>query len=375
MAQSVVVRVHPTRPAGTKIQRAARLLQQGGLVAFPTETVYGLGAHALDAAAVARIFAAKGRPAYDPLIVHLASPDELPRVARAIPELAWKLAGAFWPGPLTLVLPKATIVPAGVTAGRDTVAARVPSHPVALALLRAAALPAAAPSANRFGHTSPTTAAHVLDDLAGRVDLVLDAGPTPVGVESTVLDLTAAQPTVLRPGGVGVEALTAVLGTPPRVAGPDTLVPRASKAAPGLPSPGLLTQHYAPRAELWLVLGPTSGVLAHMRARAQALTSKGRCVGLLIAAEDAPYFSGLPVVVASVGSLQQSATVARQLFGALRDLDRQQVEAVLARDFGSAGLALAVRDRLLRASGGRIIWVDEQGHATEQPPGPPKPRD
>lgn len=356
MVQTVVLRVHPSRPAAAKIQRAAAVLRQGGLVAFPTETVYGLGANALDAAAVARIFKAKGRPAYDPLIVHLAAPEELPQVAREVPELAWTLARAFWPGPLTLVLPKAPAVPSNVTAGRDTVAVRVPSHPVAAALLRAAGVPVAAPSANRFGHTSPTTAADVLEDLGGLIDLVLDAGPTPVGVESTVLDLTAEEPVVLRPGGVSVEALAAVLGRPPRLARPplgeDLETPPA-----GLASPGMLPQHYAPRAELWLLLGPPDAVLTEMRRRTIELARQGRRVGLLVAGEDCPRLQDLPAVIRSAGSARRPATVARGLYTALRELDRRGVDVILARDFGSTGLALAVRDRLLRASGGRVAVV------------------
>ncbi len=356
MIQTEVLRVHPTRPAAAKIQRAAAVLRQGGLVAFPTETVYGLGANALDAAAVARIFEAKGRPAYDPLIVHLAAPEELPQVARELPELAWMLARAFWPGPLTLVLPKAPAVPSNVTAGRDTVAVRVPSHPVAAALLRAAGVPVAAPSANRFGHTSPTTAAHVLEDLEGRIDLVLDAGPTPVGVESTVLDLTAEEPTVLRPGGVSVEALAAVLGRPPRLVQPP--VGEHGETPPaGLPSPGLLAKHYAPRAELWLLLGPLDAVLMEMRRRTAELARQGRRVGLLVASEDWPLLQDLPAVIVCAGSARRPATIARRLYTALRELDRRGVDVILARDFGSAGLALAVRDRLLRASGGRVAVV------------------
>jgi|DewCreStandDraft_1066081.scaffolds.fasta_scaffold00323_28 L-threonylcarbamoyladenylate synthase len=359
MVQTEVLRVHPTRPAAAKIKRAAAVLRQGGLVAFPTETVYGLGANALDEKAVARIFAAKGRPAYDPLIVHLATPEELPRVVREVPELAWTLARAFWPGPLTLVLPKAPNVPPNVTAGRHTVAVRVPSHPVAAALLRAADLPVAAPSANRFGHTSPTTAAHVLEDLNGRVDLVLDAGPTPVGVESTVLDLTAEEPTVLRPGGVSIEALAAVLGRPPRLAHP-TVVEGAEVPAEGLASPGMLAKHYAPHAELWLLLGPQEAVLAEMRRRVLELACAGRRVGLLVADEDRARLEDVPAVLVSVGSVRRPAVIARRLYTALRELDRRAVEVILARDFGSAGLALAVRDRLLRASGGRVVWVEHE---------------
>jgi L-threonylcarbamoyladenylate synthase len=223
------------------ITRAADLLRAGRLVAFPTETVYGLGANALDAAAVARLFAAKGRPATNPLIVHVASPAEVPAVAAAWPEAAAQLAAAFWPGPLTLVLPKADAVPVAVTAGGPTVAVRCPDHPVALALLREAGVPVAAPSANRSGELSPTTAAHVLKSLGGRVDAVLDGGPCRRGLESTVLDVTGPVPRVLRPGPVTVPMLETVVG------------PVAVGAQPGTArSPGLQSQHYAPRTPVEL---------------------------------------------------------------------------------------------------------------------------
>ncbi|HKS71272.1 MAG TPA: L-threonylcarbamoyladenylate synthase, partial [Ktedonobacterales bacterium] len=199
------------------IAEAAALLRAGRLVAFPTETVYGLGADATSAQAVEGIFAAKERPHSDPLIVHLAAAEELGRAAREVPELAGRLAARFWPGPLTLILPRAEAIPPIVAAGGSTVGVRVPSHPVARALIAAAGVPLAAPSANRFMHTSPTSAAHVLADLDGRIDCVLDAGPCTVGVESTVLDVTVTPPRILRPGGVTLEALRAVA---PEIAGP-----------------------------------------------------------------------------------------------------------------------------------------------------------
>src|SRR5262245_22416754 len=196
-----IIIVNPVAPEPAVIQQAASVIRAGGLVAFPTETVYGLGANALDATAVARIFAAKGRPASDPLIVHIAAFAQLDDIAEQIPPLARELAAAFWPGPLTLVLRRRSIVPANVSAGRETVAVRMPAHPVALALCGAAGVPIAAPSANLFTRTSPTEAEHVLEDLAGRIDLLLDGGPTPIGLESTVLDLTQSPPALLRPGG------------------------------------------------------------------------------------------------------------------------------------------------------------------------------
>ncbi len=344
MITTQVLLIRSIDPQPELIARAAAIIRAGGLVAFPTETVYGLGADALNRDAVARIFAAKGRPVYDPLIVHIAEPAELPRVARAVPEIALRLAERFWPGPLTLVLPRAAAVPTAVTAGLETVAVRCPDHPVALALIKASQTPIAAPSANRFGRTSPTTARHVFDDLNGRIDLILDAGPTPIGVESTVLDLTGSRPTILRPGGVPREALEAELGP---VAVRESVSPTAEA---GLPSPGLLARHYAPKATLRLFVGPTEAMLKAMRGEAQTYLGQGRRVGVLVADEDATAFADLDVIGETVGPAEDLDTVAQRLFGALRALDAQGVEVILARDFGAHGLGTAIRDRLRRAA-------------------------
>ncbi|MCS7221363.1 MAG: L-threonylcarbamoyladenylate synthase [Anaerolineae bacterium] len=345
MKQTEVVFVRLSDPDPEILARAAAIIRAGRLVAFPTETVYGLGADALNEAAVARIFAAKGRPAYDPLIVHIADLEDLSRVVSEVPDMARRLAKRFWPGPLTLVLPRADLVPTLVTAGRDTVAVRCPSHPVALALIQASRTPIAAPSANRFGRTSPTTAQHVLDDLGGRVELILDAGPTPIGVESTVLDLTQAIPTILRPGGVPREALEEEIGSVAILEQAPT-----PTAEMGMPSPGLLARHYAPRAKLYLFLGAPDAVLRAMRQEAQAHLSAHRRVGILVADEDAAAFADLDVIGETVGPAEDLNMVARRLFGALRALDAQGVDVILARDFSVQGLGLAVRDRLRRAA-------------------------
>ncbi|HOT90420.1 MAG TPA: L-threonylcarbamoyladenylate synthase [Anaerolineae bacterium] len=351
MKSTLVLPVDPAAPAPTVIEAAASVLRRGGLVAFPTETVYGLGANALDAEAVQRIFVAKGRPAADPLIVHLADCDGLPWVVAETPPVAYTLAAHFWPGPLTLVLPRHPQVPSVVTAGGPTVAVRVPAHPVALALIRAAGFPIAAPSANRFGHLSPTRADHVLDDLEGRVDVVLDGGPTPVGVESTVLSLVTPVPTILRPGGISREALAAVLGEV-QVAG------RPFSPEDTLPSPGMLTKHYAPRARLTLYCGPREAVLYAMRDAAVQEIGRGQRVGLLLAEEDLPAFAGIQAVFQTVGTSGMLDEVARQLFTALRALDHANVTVILARDFGATGLGLAIRDRLTRAAAGNVVDVE-----------------
>ncbi len=350
ITEVIVVDVH--HPAPRTIQHAADLLRAGGLVAFPTETVYGLGANALDVAAVRGIFEAKGRPAYDPLIVHLAAAERLGRVVRAVPSAALILGEHFWPGPLTLVLPRADVIPDIVTAGGETVAVRVPSHPVARALIRAAGVPVAAPSANRFGQLSPTRAEDVLADLEGRIDLLLDAGPTPVGVESTVLSLVTPEPTILRPGGVSREALEAVLGAVAVAERP--VEPQAET----VPSPGTVLHHYAPQARLVLYRGSGDSLRRAMRAAALRLHAAGARVGLLLAEEDLAFFAGLPLILRAAGSINDVAMVARHLFPTLRELDAADVDVILARDFGTEGLGLAIRDRLTRAAGGEVVTVE-----------------
>jgi L-threonylcarbamoyladenylate synthase len=327
------------------LEAAAALLRAGRLVAFPTETVYGLGANALDAEAVAGIFRAKGRPADDPLIVHLAGSEDLPRVARTIPPLAWRLAQAFWPGPLSLVLRKATEVPLNVTAGLDTVAVRLPAHPVAQALIRAAGVPVAAPSANLFSRPSPTRAEHVLEDLGSRIDLVLDGGPAEVGLESTIVDLSGSEPRLLRPGGLSAEAIEAVIGQallPP----PD----RGQQARPQ-PAPGLLDLHYAPRTPLTLIVGPPPAARPKLAAELRVALARGDRVGLLALEEDRDW---LPTgaVVEVVGSWGDPDRTARRLFETLRGLDRRGLDLLLARELAdpASGLGRALADRLRRAA-------------------------
>ena len=334
--------VDPLAPDPAAIAEAAALLRSGGLVAFPTETVYGLGANALDASAVRRIFAAKGRPAYDPLIVHVAGAAAAETVASEISGTARLLMARFWPGPLTLVLRKRAIVPAEVTAGGPTVAVRAPNHPLAQALIRAAGVPIAAPSANLFSHTSPTTAQHVWDDLAGRVDLILDGGPTPIGVESTVLDLSGGVPVLLRPGGVPLESLAALVG---RI----ELRTRAMAGQPIL-SPGLLDRHYAPRTRFLLFSGVEERIALALRNAAAEELAVGRVPIILALDEDLPALAGLDVAVERLGSLARLDEVAQLLYGALRAADRSGAAVILARDVPPVGIGAAIRDRLRRAA-------------------------
>jgi len=330
------------------ILRAAEVLRKGGLVAFPTETVYGLGANALDIHAVGRIFTAKERPAEDPLIIHLSRRSNLKQVAQSIPALAQTLAERFWPGPLTLILPKQPAVPDLVTAGLNTVAVRVPAHPIALALIEAADVPVAAPSANRFGHTSPTTAQHVWHDLQARIDILLDGGPTPIGVESTVLDVSSDPPCILRPGGVTREQLQAVIG-------PVAIWNRQTPPSGGLPSPGLLERHYAPRANVIFFLGSGEPqVQLALMEYLNALLAEGKRVGALALDREAEPLERQGALVFRLGPDVESA--ARHIYAGLRWLDSQQVEIVLCRDLGEDGLGLAIRDRLQRAAV-RVIRV------------------
>jgi L-threonylcarbamoyladenylate synthase len=305
---------------------AAETLRAGRLVAFPTETVYGLGAAALDPAAVARIFAAKGRPADNPLIVHLAAEDALERVVAHVTPLAHQLAAAFWPGPLTLVLDAASSVPRITTGGLRTVAVRVPDHPVATALLAAADLPVAAPSANRSGRPSPTTAAHVLADLGAEVEVVLDGGPCPVGVESTVVDARGDRPVVLREGTITREHLGL------------EAVGRDPTAEATAASPGTRYRHYAPSCAIELVAagaGPD---------RAAALAGTGARVGL-VGTSDAP------AGVVAIATVRDVTELAQRLYAALRAAEDAAVDVLVVESVPEVGLGRAVMDRLRRAAG------------------------
>ena len=307
------------------VEQAAALLRAGGLVAFPTETVYGLGAHALDEAAVRRVFAAKGRPADNPLIVHLAGAEDVGRVVAHLPPLARGLAAEHWPGPLTLVLDARPDVPAVTRGGLPTVAVRVPAHPLALDLLRRAGVPVAAPSANRSSRPSPTTAAHVVDDLGDAVDVVLDGGPCPVGLESTVVDARGERPVLLRPGAVPAEALGAV--------------PAHDGALSA--SPGTRHRHYAPRCRV--VLAPV-GQGSAVAARQAASRPPGR-VGLV--GPDAA-----PQGVVEVARARGAAELALRLYAALRDAEEAGVDVVVVEAVPDEGLGRAVLDRLRRAAEG-----------------------
>jgi L-threonylcarbamoyladenylate synthase len=330
-----VLDVRDLSRAGDALARAVQLLRAGGLVAFPTETVYGLAANALDDSAVQRLFAAKGRPANNPLIVHLAGTEQVGLVTSHWPEVAARLAQRFWPGPLTLVLPRGPNVPTAVTAGGPTVAIRVPAHRVAHALLTRAGVPLAAPSANRSTRLSPTRAEHVLADLDGRIDLILDGGPAPGGIESTVLDLTSTPPRLLRPGLISPAEIEALIGpiTRPAAARAETVV---------LPSPGMLSRHYAPRTPLVAVEGDAEPLV-------RRLCAAGARIGwvTLLPQISAPVdIPGCTVVPTST----DPASYAAMLYDILHGLDASGLEHIIVSMPPDTEEWLGVRDRLRRAS-------------------------
>jgi len=353
-----VMEVDPLQPDPAAIEAAARVIRDGGLVGFPTETVYGVGANALDAAAVARIFEAKGRPASDPLIVHLAHIGRLAQVAASVPPSARQLALAFWAGPLTLILPKTPVVPDIVTAGLPSVAVRVPSNRVARALMEMSGVPVAAPSANRFSRPSPTTAAHVLADLDGRVDLVLDGGPSDIGLESTIVDFTVSPPLVRRPGGLGIEAIAAIV---PEI----QIGARYESGELAQVAPGQLLRHYAPKAPLTLYLGDPAEVVARLAQEVRALAPAGERIGILAPEDDIsalmPELAGLAssgrVMMRAYGSRREPERAGRELFGAMRSLDQENVSMILATGVEGGPLGPAIQDRLIRAADGRVRKV------------------
>jgi L-threonylcarbamoyladenylate synthase len=326
------------------LETAAEILRKGGLVALPTETVYGLGANALDADAVQRIFAAKQRPSWDPLIVHIADEKDVEPIVTDIPRVARLLMSAFWPGPLTLLLPRAKAIPSIVTAGRDKVGLRMPAHPVARALIRQAGLPIAAPSANAFGRTSPTRADHVLEDLDGRIDAILDSGETTYGLESTVVDPTLHPPVMYRPGMVTLEQLRAVCGEVCTFS-EQSIAPASSPES--LPSPGVGIRHYAPRARLVLIEGNTKEQQEQFAKLQEEW--KGERIGLMLPEGFLP-LDEENTLIYRWGRWGSQEQLAQRLFAGLRELDARGVAIILCPLPSEQGVGLALRDRLRKAA-------------------------
>ncbi len=333
------------------IEEGASLIRNGELVAFPTETVYGLGANALDARAVDKIYEAKGRPGDNPLIVHIADFDDVKLLVKELAGTAEKLMEAFWPGPLTLILKKSSIVPDRTTGGLNTVAVRMPDNPIALALIRESKLPIAAPSANRSGRPSPTEARHVAEDLMGRIPMILDGGPCSVGVESTVLDITGEIPNILRPGGITPKMLERVLG---RV-NIDAAVLKPIEKGSRIKSPGMKYTHYAPKASVVIVKGRLDDIASKIGELASEEAERGNRVGILATEETADYYVKGQVIC--LGSRKKPETLAVNLFSALRKFDELGVDIVFAEWVEEKDEGLAVMNRMLRAAGFRVIEV------------------
>lgn len=330
------------------IERAAAILREGGLLGIPTETVYGLGANGLNEDAVRRIFEAKGRPQDNPLILHIPSADWLTRYCAEIPAAAYALAERFWPGPLTMILKRQNNVPDVTTGGLNTVGVRCPNHPVTLAIIAAAGVPVAAPSGNLSGRPSPTCARHMIEDMDGRIDGIVDGGACGVGVESTIIDLTGEMPRLLRPGGLPLEALREVLGEV--AVDKAVLAPLAAGEKPK--APGMKYRHYAPKAPVTVVTGDSRATAAYIRERA------GERTGVICFEEYCGLFAGC--TVESIGLSDDQAEQARRIFDALRAFDETDVTAIYAQCPGDDGLGLAIANRLKKAAGFHVIELEEK---------------
>ncbi len=333
------------------IEEAARIIRAGGLVAFPTETVYGLGGDALDAEASKKIYAAKGRPSDNPLIAHISSMEEIFPLVREIPEAGRRLAKAYWPGPLTMIFPKSDKVPRETTGGLDTVAIRMPSDPTAARFIRAAGVPIAAPSANTSGRPSPTTAQHVYQDLNGKIEGILDGGPVGIGLESTIVDVTGEVPVLLRPGAITVEMMNSVVGevpVDPAILGPASpdLVPKA---------PGMKYRHYAPKANLTLVEGETSRVVETICRLSAEKVKEGKKTGIICTEETEKYFPA--DLIKCIGRRSSEESIAHNLYAVLREFDDEGCEYIFSEGFSEHNLGRAIMNRLNKAAGYHILKV------------------
>jgi L-threonylcarbamoyladenylate synthase len=341
--KTLYLKVNPKRPEVEKIRAAARILQRGGLVAFPTETVYGLGANALSAKAVKKIFRTKGRPADNPLIVHLASKTEIFKYAAYVPKIAETLIRRFWPGPLTIILKKKDIFPKDISSGLSTVALRLPKNKIAQALIREAGFPLAAPSANTSGRPSPTHAKHVMADLKNRIECVLDGGETHVGLESTVIDLSERTPVILRPGKITLERLKKII---------PAVTQYGPKHGAAARSPGMKYRHYAPKAELFLVEGDRIKIQKKIQTLADTFKNRKKSVVILTGTRNTQYRHP------NVHCIGRTMTaVAKNLFMILRDLDKQKADVILVEGMTEKNLGRAVMNRLRKAAGHNVIKV------------------
>ncbi len=346
--QTEVIRIERNNINAQIMQKAGSILKSGGLVAFPTETVYGLGADALNTEAAEKIYAAKGRPSDNPLIIHIADMGHLDKIVKYVPDEAKKLADAFWPGPLTMILNKSACVPYGTTGGLDMVAVRMPSDKIAQELIRRGGGYVAAPSANISGRPSPTTAQHVYEDMNGRIPLILDGGAVEIGLESTIVDLTADVPVILRPGYISLAMVQAILGRAEMDRG---LIADDSGIRPK--APGMKYRHYAPKAELKIIEGPIDRVISYINQRADG----SRRIGIICTEETREAYPHGDIK--SIGSRKNELSIANHLFEVLREFDEDGVEAIYSESFEAPGLGQAIMNRLLKAAGHQRIDVSE----------------
>lgn len=348
---TIIEKVDPAHIDTDVMEQAGKLIAEGELVAFPTETVYGLGGDALDPDASRRIYAAKGRPSDNPLIVHIADFDDMKRVAREVPEQAKKLADAFWPGPLTMIVWKSDAVPEATTGGMQTVAVRMPNHPVALELIRRSGCLIAAPSANTSGRPSPTEAQHVAEDLSGKIAMILDGGPVGIGIESTIIDLTEEKPMILRPGYITPEMLSEVLQEevvidPGIIAADDTRKPKA---------PGMKYKHYAPKAEMIIVDGAQDAVIHKINELTAAKRAEGKKVAVIATDETEDRYDAQ--VILSMGKRADEDAIAQHLYKILRECDELDVGEIYSECFQTPRIGQAIMNRLLKAAGHTVIHV------------------
>lgn len=347
--------VDPEDIDGGIMEYAGEIIRSGGLVAFPTETVYGLGGDALQSGASKKIYAAKGRPSDNPLIVHIADMEHLDAIAEHVPDKARHLAEAFWPGPLTMIFEKTDIVPYETTGGLDTVAVRMPVHPVAAALIRASGGYIAAPSANTSGRPSPTCAQHVIEDLDGKIDMIIDSGSVEIGLESTIVDFTEEVPTILRPGYINLEMLEEVLGEVH--IDPGILDANANKGVRPK-APGMRYRHYAPRAPLTVVEGPEKKVVSKILDLTREAESGGKKVGIIATDTTAAvYKASSGADVRDIGTREEDETIARNLFSVLRAFDDAGVDVIYSESFDTPRMGMAIMNRLLKAAGHQVIRV------------------
>ena len=348
---TIIEKVDPRNIDADVMEQAGKLIAEGELVAFPTETVYGLGGDALDPDASRKIYAAKGRPSDNPLIVHIAEFDDMKRVAREVPEQAKKLADAFWPGPLTMIVWKSDAVPEATTGGMQTVAVRMPNHPVALELIRRSGCLIAAPSANTSGRPSPTEAQHVAEDLSGKIAMILDGGPVGIGIESTIIDLTEEKPMILRPGYITPEMLSEVLQEevvidPGIIAADDTRKPKA---------PGMKYKHYAPKAEMIIVDGAQDAVIAKINELTAAKRAEGKKVAVIATDETKERYDAQ--IILSMGRRSDEDAIAQHLYKILRECDELDVGEIYSECFQTPRIGQAIMNRLLKAAGHTVIHV------------------